>query len=306
MRLSEHQKQEILKLRQTGYSSRAIAKAVLGRTSRKSTVTDFLKENVVDTPLQTAKILVLDIETSPMLSYHWQRWKQNIYQEQVVSESFVLTYACKWVGDDRVMYGNCTADEARTENDARIMKSLYDILEKADAVIAHNGIDFDFKVLNTRFLVHNLTPPKPYKQIDTLRILRNNFRFSSNKLNDICLMLGIEAKLDNGGFKTWKGYLDGDSECIKTMIDYNIKDTAILETLYMKLRAWDRSHPNLQIFTNLQVRSCPCCNSQQIKVEQNLIYQGISAYEHYRCLNCGKHFRDRKNVIDRKNICIGI
>src|SRR5271165_7266283 len=48
------------------------------------------------------KILVLDIETSPIVSYTWGLFDQNIGLEQIVQESNILSVAVKWLGDNRV------------------------------------------------------------------------------------------------------------------------------------------------------------------------------------------------------------
>lgn len=37
------------------------------------------------------KILIYDLETSPMVSYHWGHWQQNIALSQVISNHIILT-----------------------------------------------------------------------------------------------------------------------------------------------------------------------------------------------------------------------
>ena len=43
------------------------------------------------------KILVFDIETSPLKAFVWSRWKQNIYLDQTISEWFAISWAAKWL-----------------------------------------------------------------------------------------------------------------------------------------------------------------------------------------------------------------
>ena len=43
------------------------------------------------------KILFLDIETAPMRSYTWGRWKQNISLSQTISEWFIISWSAKFV-----------------------------------------------------------------------------------------------------------------------------------------------------------------------------------------------------------------
>lgn len=315
MKLTEQEKNTILELKDKGLSNREIARRVLGRTSRKSTISDFLKVYCVETPynIKSPKILVFDCEVAPILSYVWGRWKQNIYQDQILQESYVLTYGCKWLGQEEIIFGNLSAGEALAEDDKRLVKEVHDLFDMADIIIGHNIIQYDTKVLNTRFLLYGLKPPKPYKCIDTLRIARNKFRLSSNKLNDICEFLGLESKFENGGFKTWRGYMRGEEESIRTMIDYQIRDVNITENVYLKIRAWDDYHPNLQLLISSgndkdPVISCPCCGSTEY-CEQGFYYTNLRQYKSYQCQGCGKHFRGRKNQIntgDSKNLVIGI
>jgi len=309
-RLTETEKLKISQLNQKGLSSRQIAKRVFGSATRKSTINDFLKSLNKPEPLNIlskAKILIIDIETSPSLGYFWKRWKTNIYQEQVVSESHILTYSAKWLGDDNIIFGFLEEKEVKKENDERLVKELYSLLDSADLVIAHNAYGFDIPFINARLAYHNMTPPSPYRIIDTLRIARNNFKFPSNALDSLCKYLGIEGKTDNNGFATWRGFLNYDEECVKTMIDYNCNDVIILENLYLKLRAFDKSHPNIQVYSEINLNiTCPCCGSEDVDKTDKLFYTSVSAFPTFVCLNCGKRFRERRNVLDRENLIQGI
>jgi DNA polymerase elongation subunit (family B)/predicted RNA-binding Zn-ribbon protein involved in translation (DUF1610 family) len=309
-RLTIEEQKKILELSENGYSSRKIAEAVFGdKTKRKSTINEFL-DRMKTEPIKKSvpRILLLDLETSPILAYVWGRWKQNVYQAQVVQESFILTYSCKWLGEDEIIYGYLSPSEVKLENDFRIVHELRDIIDSADMVVAHNGIQFDFPIINTRCVYHRIAPPSNYRPIDTLRIARNKFRFSSNKLNDLCEYLGIGVKEDNGGFNTWVGYLNGEMESIQKMVTYNIKDVDLLEKLYLRLRPFDNSHPNVQIYQkdDVIIMSCPCCGSKDIQKTDKLFYTNLSAFDAYFCEDCGKRFRGRKNVIkNRENLIVG-
>src|SRR5690606_22016747 len=49
------------------------------------------------------RILTLDVETSPMLSYHFGLWDQNIGINQIVKQSRIICFAAKWVGEKPVI-----------------------------------------------------------------------------------------------------------------------------------------------------------------------------------------------------------
>lgn len=117
---------------------------------------------------------------------------------QVVSEGYTLCYSAKWLGKKNVLfdampfYGEY---KVGSENDFSVVKSLWDLLDKADIVIAHNCQDFDVPMMNSRFVFNDLRPPSPYKIVDTLKIARQNFRFPSNKLDDLGEYLGLGRKM---------------------------------------------------------------------------------------------------------------
>ena len=52
-------------------------------------------------PPSKLKVLLIDIESAPIQSYHWQLWKENISIEQVQVDWSILSFGAKWLGDPR-------------------------------------------------------------------------------------------------------------------------------------------------------------------------------------------------------------
>jgi len=50
------------------------------------------------------KTLVIDIETAPNVGHVWGLWQQNIGLPQLLESGYVMCFAAKWVGQDRVMF----------------------------------------------------------------------------------------------------------------------------------------------------------------------------------------------------------
>ena len=77
------------------------------------------------------KILLLDIETTPLEAYIWQTqvWKAHVSDSQVISKWFMLTWAAKWLGSDEVMSMRLNGNEVLEENDRRIVYGLWDLLD---------------------------------------------------------------------------------------------------------------------------------------------------------------------------------
>lgn len=250
------------------------------------------------TAYTAAKVLVLDIETLPLKSYHWSLWKQNIAHSQIISDWCMATWSAKWLNDDVVYSGKVTPQEALDRDDKRISKEIWLMLEDADVVIAHNGEKFDLPRLNTRFILNGLNPPLSYQSIDTLKLARRKFSFSSNKLDYVGEILGLGKKI-NTDFDLWKGVDRGDQESIDKMEEYNKRDVTLLEEVYLKLAKWMPSHPNLGIYVDTDETLCPCCTSSNL-VEKGEYVTMVGVYQTYRCNNCGHISRARVSSVSKE------
>ncbi len=293
-----------------GMSRREIAKAI---SVPKSTLQDALKayyKALADGELQPLlaegedgytgitgpRILLLDIETAPCKAYYWRRWKENIGQDQVLSESFVLTISAKWLGSDEVHAMALTPVQIFQEDDREVILGIWALLDAADIVIAQNGKRFDIPRLNSRFVFHDLMPPTPYKLVDTLEIAKKNFGFPSNSLNSLGLYLGVGEKTKHEGFVLWRRVMEGEEDAIQEMLDYNVNDVLLMEDVYLKLRAWDVKAPNLANYFNDAKRRCVCCGSENVKPTGDFAYTQLSKFEILRCEDCGKPMRARMNL----------
>lgn len=245
------------------------------------------------------KILILDIETTPMQAYVWKRWKENISLDQTISEWFMICWSAKWLNDDKAFGDCCTTDEMLAEDDMRVCYSLWKVLNEADIVIAHNGNKFDIPKINSRFVVHGFLPPSPYKQIDTLDVAKKNFNFSSNKLDALAGYFNIEHK-NPTDFNLWKACMAGDKAALKYMFEYNIKDVEILEKVYLRLRPWIKNHPNLATITMADDLVCPVCGKKDIiPIPGKYTGTAISQYQVYRCRDCYAVVRGREKINEK-------
>lgn len=242
------------------------------------------------------KILIFDTETAPMRAYVWRRWKETISLDQTISEWFMLAWSAKWLYDGQVMGDRLTGEEALREDDSRIMRSLRNLIDEADIVIAHNGEKADVPWMNTRFILNGLNPPKPYVLIDTLKVVKKQFGFSSNKLDALAGYFGFEHKMDTN-FDLWKRCSEGDDEALEYMGEYNKKDTAILEEVYLRLRPWIKGHPNIGNYLEGSEPVCSQCGSDDLEeIEGQFYYTSVSKYKLYRCQKCGAVVRGRVNL----------
>ena len=160
-----------------------------------------------------AKILLFDIENTPDLAYTWGLYNEITSTDFIVSEWYILCWSAKWLGKKEMMRGSLVESKSYKPyvgNDKALCEKLWKLLDEADIVIAHNAIGFDIKKANTRFMMHGMTPPSPYKVICTLRQARSLFKFTSNRLGDLGQYLKLGKKLPTGDFKLWKDCMAGD------------------------------------------------------------------------------------------------
>ena len=202
-----------------------------------------------------ARTLIFDVENAPNLAWVWTRWQTDVIDVEV--DWYLLSFAWKWLGDRKThVLGLDDCDDP--ESDYELCAKLHELFCEADIVVAHNGSQFDVPKVNARMLVHGFDPPSPFKQVDTLQVARRNFKFASNKLDDLCRELGLDRKASAAGFKTWIGCINGDEKSWRLMKKYNKQDVQILEQLYLRLRPWMKNHPNVGAIDDMP-NVCPTC-----------------------------------------------
>jgi hypothetical protein len=255
----------------------------------------------------------MDIETAPIIAYLWSLWQKYVNLSSVENTSYVMCWAAKWLGSDEVMSDALCFDpeyEAGYEDDRRMIQGIWDLLDEADFVVAHNGDKFDIKRLNTRFVLAGMPRPSPYKSIDTLKIVKRCFAFDSNKLEHLLMEFFGYGKDDVGGMETWIACLKGDPYAWERMISYNESDVTKLEELYLKIRAWDHLHPSAA--TNAPLRDvpvCTVCGSTDIGPTGRTVSTGVSVFNTHRCNDCGNVMRERNSIVSKsvkQSLLVGV
>jgi hypothetical protein len=235
------------------------------------------------------RILLVDIETAPNISYVWGLWDQNISHEQLVESSYILCWSAKWLGEKKVYF-----ESAEKQTRLGVLTPIHALLGDADVVIHFNGTKFDIPILNREFVKQGLPPPAPYKQIDLLRVVKRAFRFESNKLAYITQALGLQGKVKHEGFQLWVGCMNGEKASWRTMEKYNRNDVAILEPLYTRLLPWIGNHP-----LRNQGLACTRCGSTKTQ-RRGVQVAKTQVYVRLQCQECGGWFRSNKVLVRDK------
>ena len=249
-----------------------------------------------------AKTLLLDIETAPIKAYVWGLWKQNISWEHVTNDWFIICWAAKWLDSPNIYSEVISPIDALNEDDSKILQPLWDLLEEADVVVTHNGDQFDIPRINSRFAINDMIPPSPYYRIDTCKVARKQFAFTSNKLDALAHYFGFEGKYETS-FELWEGCLEGDRKSLQQMQEYNIQDVKVLEEVFIKLRPWITNYPNANNYLSSKQIVCVTCGGENLEeLPGQYYYTTTGKYQLFRCTDCGAITKSRYNLNTPKNI----
>jgi uncharacterized protein YprB with RNaseH-like and TPR domain len=179
------------------------------------------------------KILMLDIETTPMQVYTWGLWDQNIGINQIIKHTEMMCFGAKWLGQKKVTFKSVHHDGKQN-----MIETLHEMMDQADVLIGWNSAAFDHKHIRREFLEAGLEPPSATKDLDLMTVVKANFLFPSNKLDYVAQKLGVGAKVKHSGFELWIDCMDGKESAWREMRKYQIQDVELLDKLYEVLLPW--------------------------------------------------------------------
>jgi len=246
------------------------------------------------------KVLIIDIETSPLLGYIWQLWDQNVSLNQIHTDWHLLSFSAKWLHSKEVIYKD-QRNAKNIEDDKALLKLVWDLLDEADIVIGQNSRQFDVKKLNARFVLQGFQPPSSYKQIDTLELAKRHFGFTSNKLeymsDKLCVKYKKLSHKKFPGFEMWKECLAGNLSAWKEMERYNKHDVLATQELYEKLIPWDSSI-NFNIYSEGTPEKCKCGHTE-FRL-RGFFYTSTGKFQRFRCKSCGAETRSGENLLSKE------
>jgi len=179
-------------------------------------------------------------------------------------------------------------------DDSALCRTLRDLLDRADIVVAHNGDAFDIKKINSRLITNGFKPPSPFKTIDTLKAARRAFKFDSNKLDNIGRYLDEGRKIPNTGAALWRGCVeDGDPKSWRIMRRYCKQDTELLARVYERIKPWMPNHPNMNLYSAYRDRppGIPCPTCESTNTQRRGVQVKVNTRRHrFHCQECGSWF----------------
>ena len=227
-----------------------------------------------------------DIETMPNLVRTWRKWEQNvIWYERY---GYLWSISHKERGSNKIIHKNITDFPLYKKDkysDEALVKYIWELFDKSDITVAHNGNAFDDKTIIGRFVHYRLPPPSSYKKIDTKLLYKKHMNEDSNSLKDIAKKHGLPMKLETGGEKLWEDCERGDRKAIKKMAEYNNQDVITLEAAYDLILPYITNHPNMNLLLGT-THNCPNCGSINNQ-KRGVYHTRTSTAQRYQCQDCG-------------------
>ena len=234
--------------------------------------------------MREPKIVVWDIETTPILAYSWDLYPEKISHDSIVQDWSIICGCWKIVGKDKVH----SVAVKEVGNDLEVVMTLRSVLVDADILVHHNGNRFDLKKFNARLIYHGLEPLPKIPTVDTLVEVKKVAAFSSNRLDYLSKFLIGKGKI-HVEYSLWLDVMRGSKKAVKTMVAYNKVDVLRDEELYLKLRPYMKNHPHIGVMQDKDRCSCNKCGSTKMKKNGiRVTASGIKKQE-MQCQGCGSY-----------------
>lgn len=244
------------------------------------------------------RCLIWDIETSPMVTYNFELYDQNIRLDQIKEDWTILSWGAKWFGEpeSKAIYMD-NRKSKDVKDDKKLVAALISLLEEADICITHNGDKFDIKRVNTRAALNGLPPYNHPKSQDTLKETKKVFSFTSNSLEYLSNNINTKYKKlkheEYPGLSLWKEVLKGNNHAWDVMKKYCLHDVFATEEYFQKIQGWIKTQNMANYFDDLIVRCF--CGSKNLS-KDGFVYTGEGKFQGYICKDCKKRPKGRINL----------
>ena len=256
------------------------------------------------------KMLFFDTEIAKNLyaKFPSKRPEYNSHRD-IIENWYIICAAWQW-GDSKKVIGSSILDNLKRfhknpTDDYHVIKTLYEQIKDADAIIGHNMAKFDWMKFMARVTYHKMRPIDRPKIIDTMLMAKAIGSYDSYSLGFLCERHGLPTKATNRGNDLWNDILVYSlrkdfkklESCIKEMVKYCAPDVTAVKALYDFLLPY--APPRFRLNSNLfhidGIDGCPCCGSDNIKPRGNRLTI-VGVYQRFVCKDCGSWSQAKKNL----------
>lgn len=244
------------------------------------------------------KVLTLDIETSPHLSWHFDTFRVNINPIQIVEPSRIVCFAAKWEDKRRIIFQH---EDQSSHSD--MVEHMVRLLDEADVVVTYNGDEFDLPWIEWERKLWGIAKPSPFVSVDLYKVVKKNFKRgpARRSLDYITKQLHLTGKLQHEGyFPLWLAMNSDDpveaARARRIFTRYNKRDVLTTEELKFALADDITNLPHIALYgdeTEVPM-SCPACNSENY-TRQGFKRTKVRRYPQFKCSDCGKWWSQNRS-----------
>lgn len=250
--------------------------------------------------LTPVKMLIYDIEISPILGWTYNQYKTNILR--VAEEQKLMSFAYMILdidGTKTVLDGDYNSIECVTLADVNydekeLTSRLHKLFEDCQVIIGFNSKQFDDRHTTKYFIKHGLDPIAPFKQIDLLREWKKVARLTGNHLESINEYLFNERKTEERVGDLWYDCIvNQDQNSYEMLKEYNKQDIVLTYNILKELLCYMKDTPaNLSLLMHHPL-ACPKCGAIDSFEEAGYYYSDVGRYNQYKCTNCNSFLHGR-------------
>lgn len=154
----------------------------------------------------------------------------------------------------------------------------------------HNCDKFDLPWIKARAAYHGLPMYPKYTSVDTLKIARYQFKFPSNRLDDLGDYLGVGRKIETDRQLWVDTVCNGSREALDRMVKYCEQDVFLLEDVYDKLKSYTLPTTHNGVLNNKTKLTSPYNGSTNIELVKTISTKAGTIKKLMKCLDTGQYF----------------
>lgn len=252
-------------------------------------------------PAVRNRVLILDVERLPGITVQswWDRGdlkNRYVHHETVTREPRTTLVSAKWYDQpDVIRFAEWDKGGRGT-----FLRRVHRLMSEADIIVGHNLDNADVPWLKGDFYLPrighkhrpNLPPLPPHKTVDTLKVLRREFKSGMpfKGLDAALQILGHPGKTDRYDARAMERAAAGSREDQARLGSYCDGDVIGTQWLYDWCRPHIKNHPALFIDGEDKLRVCNRCGSATTDTPRRYV-ANVLTYSMRKCVSCAAYSR---------------
>lgn len=122
-------------------------------------------------------------------------------------------------------------------DDRKLLCEIRDELNKADIVIGHYHLSFDFPLVQTRLLRYGEKLIEPKLVIDTCRLSRKKLKLPNNRLDTLGKFFNCKVSKTPLLWNDWReAAINGNPKALKKIVEHNVADVKLTAEVFLKMK----------------------------------------------------------------------